>query len=489
MEGSAYKTKYEILKRAQEAIGIPIGDIDKTGRIKTGKGAIGTVIEESWFGYHPNSEAEPDFPEAKVELKATPYIRTSNGISAKERLVCNIINYMTEYDKTFENSDFWHKCQTILLMSYEHKKDVPKADYTIDKAVLFGFPEEDLLIIEHDWETIMNKVKAGEAHLLTEGDTLYLAACTKGANSSSVRQQPFSDVPAKQRAYSLKTSYMTNILRTYIFGDKRDPNIITDIYILLFDDDHSRVVEIDTELFSESYNELLIKDWAKLTNKTFEGVVDEMLSPFYGLSVPVLIEKFAIDKSSKNLNERLLSKMLGVSCRVSETREFKNANIIPKTIRIQRNGSIKESMSFPSFKFTEIIDEDWETSTLRTYLEPAKFMFVIFRENEAGVYVFERIKFWNIPYEDLEEVHRVWDKTVSTIKAGVELNFDGRVTHNNLPKATESYVAHVRPHAKDSNDTYPLPDGREMPKQSFWFNSSYIRHIIEGDGNEASSEL
>lgn len=489
MEGSAYKTKYEILKRAQEAIGIPIGDIDKTGRIKTGKGAIGTVIEESWFGYHPNSEAEPDFPEANVELKATPYIRTSNGISAKERLVCNIINYMTEYDKTFENSDFWHKCQTILLMSYEHKKDVPKADYTIDKAVLFGFPEEDLLIIEHDWETIMNKVKAGEAHLLTEGDTLYLAACTKGANSSSVRQQPFSDVPAKQRAYSLKTSYMTNILRTYIFGDKRDPNIITDISFLLFDDNHSRVVEIDTELYSESYNELLIKDWEKLTNKTFEGIVDEMLSPFYGLSVPVLIERFAIDKSSKNLNERLLSKMLGVSCRVSETREFKNANIIPKTIRIQKNGFIKESMSFPSFKFTEIIDEDWETSTLRTYLEPAKFMFVIFRENEAGVYVFERIKFWNIPYEDLEEVHRVWDKTVSTIKAGVELNFDGRVTHNNLPKATESYVAHVRPHAKDSNDTYPLPDGREMPKQSFWFNSSYIRHIIEGDGNEASSEL
>ena len=488
MKDSDYKTPYEVLKRAQEAIGIPMREIDKTGRITTGKGAIGTVIEESWFGYKPNSESEPDFPEAKIELKATPYIKTSKGISAKERLVCNIINYMTEYNKTFKTSDFWHKCQTILLMSYEHRRDIPKADFTIDKAVLFGFPEEDLLIIEHDWETIMNKVRAGEAHLLTEGDTLYLAACTKGVNASSVRQQPFSDIPAKQRAYSLKSSYMTNILRTYIFGDKRDPNIITDVSFLI-GDGKQHIAEISHEMFSETYNELLIKDWQKLTDKSFENIVDEMLSPYYGLTVSVLIERFNVEKTSKNLNERLLSKMLGVSCRVSETREFKNANIIPKTIRIQRNGTIKESMSFPSFKFTEIIEEDWETSTLRTYLEPAKFMFVIFRENDAGVYVFERIKFWNIPYEDLEEVHRVWDKTVNTIRAGVELTFDGRVTHNNLPKATESYVAHVRPHAKDSNDTYPLPDGREMPKQSFWFNSSYIRNIIEGDENEASSEL
>lgn len=43
----------------------------------------------------------------------------------------------------------------------------------------------------------MNKV-IGEAHCLTEGDTLYLAACTKGATSASVRQQPFSPIPANK---------------------------------------------------------------------------------------------------------------------------------------------------------------------------------------------------------------------------------------------------------------------------------------------------
>ena len=190
-----YSTKEEVLKRAQEAINIPLGDIDQTGRLQTGKGAIGTVLEESWFGYTPNSKAEPDFAEAGVELKATPYVKTKTGIRAKERLVCNIINYMTEYSKTFYTSDFWHKCETILIMSYEHKPDCPKTDFTVDRAILFSFPMEDLVIIEHDWETIINKIRSGQAHLLTEGDTLYLAACTKGASAASVRQQPFSDIP------------------------------------------------------------------------------------------------------------------------------------------------------------------------------------------------------------------------------------------------------------------------------------------------------
>lgn len=206
MEGTQYVTRESILQRAQEIKGIPLRDVDKTGRLATGKGAIGTVIEESWFGYTPNSESEPDFPEAGVELKVTPYLRGKNGIRAKERLVCNIINYMEEYDKTFQTSAFWHKCNTMLLMSYEHLADKPKGDFRIDEAVLFSFPEEDLAIIEHDWETIMEKVRAGRAHELSEGDTLYLAACTKGANASSVRQQPFSELPAKQRAYALKVS-------------------------------------------------------------------------------------------------------------------------------------------------------------------------------------------------------------------------------------------------------------------------------------------
>ena len=448
VEGTQYVTREAILQRALEIKGIPLRNIDKTGRLATGKGAIGTVIEESWFGYTPNSESEPDFPEAGVELKVTPYLRGKNGIRAKERLVCNIINYMEEYDKTFQSSAFWHKCNTVLLMSYEHLVDRPKGDFRIDEAVLFSFPEEDLAIIEHDWETIMEKVRAGRAHELSEGDTLYLAACTKGANASSVRQQPFSDTPAKQRAYSLKASYMTQILNRYIFGDEPC--------------------------------ERIIKGWRSLEHYSFEELVTRRLVPFYGKTLTWLKEVCHVETTAKNANELILAKMLGVEGKITHTEEFQKAGIIPKTIRVQKNGKIKESMSFPTFDFIKLSHEDvWEDSELYNLLAPTKFMFVIFQEQADGEYVFERVMFWNIPNNDLAEVQRVWERTVQTVREGVRLVQTPRGISNNLPKQAESRVAHVRPHGKDASDKFPLPDGRMMTKQCFWLNNTYIAEQIK----------
>lgn len=448
MEGTVYLTKEALLKRAQEIIGIPLGAIDRTGRLSTGKGAIGTMIEESWFGYSPNSESEPDFPEAGVELKATPYLRNAHGdIRAKERLVCNIINYMEEYGRTFQTSSFWHKCNTMLLMSYEHFKDKPKAEYRIDKAILFSFPEEDLIIIEQDWEHIMDKVRKGLAHEISEGDTLYLAACTKGANATSVRQQPFSDIPAKQRAYSLKSSYMTQILNKFIFGEQEDEHII--------------------------------KDWHQLAEHTFEEYLIGRVSPYFGKTQDELKAILGVESTAKNLNELLLAKMLGVSGKISNSEEFKKASIIPKTIRIQQNGTIKESMSFPKFDFIELSQEEaWEESELYNYLAPTKFLFVIYQENARDELVFDRVKFWNMPSADLEEVGRVWARTVQTIREGVQLYPTARGMGNNLPKSTESPVAHVRPHGRDGSDQAPLPDGRMMTKQCFWLNNSYVKKQI-----------
>ena len=451
MEGTVYLTREALLKRAQEIIGIPLVTIDKTGRLSTGKGAIGTMIEESWFGYSPNSESEPDFPEAGVELKATPYLRNAKGdIHAKERLVCNIINYMEEYDRTFQTSSFWHKCNTMLLMSYEHFSDKPKTEYHIDKAILFSFPEEDLIIIEQDWERIMDKVRRGLAHEISEGDTLYLAACTKGASAKSVRRQPFSNIPAKQRAYSLKSSYMTQILNKFIFGNQEDEHII--------------------------------KDWHNLTNRSFEEYLIGKVSPYFGKTQNELKTILGVDSNAKNLNELLLAKMLGVSGKISNSEEFKKAGISPKTIRIQRDGSITECMSFPKFDFIELSKETiWEESELYNMLAPTKYLFVIFQERGENEYIFERIQFWNIPNVDLDEVKRVWERTIQIIREGVVLTPTARGVKNNLPKVRESTVAHVRPHGRDGSDKAPLPDGRMMTKQCFWLNNRYVKaQIMKG---------
>ena len=98
------------------------------------------------------------------------------------------------------------------------------------------------------------------------------------------------------------------------------------------------------------------------------------------------------------------------------------ANIVPKTIRINKNGSIKESMSFPTFKFTEIINENWKDSELREMFNTTKFMFAVFKEYD-GKYHFENIKFWNMPVNILDnDVKSVWDKTIDVIKKGEIVN-------------------------------------------------------------------
>ena len=449
MEGTNYTTKEAVFKRGQEAIGVPFRDMDASGRLSTGKGAIGTVIEEGWFGYRPNSESEPDFPEAGVELKVTPYVISKGELRAKERLVCNIINYMEEYQRTFQTSSFWHKCNTMLIMSYQHIDGVPKGDLSVDKAVLFSFPEEDLVIIEQDWEKIMAKVRRGEAHLISEGDTLYLAACTKGANAQSVRPQPFSTIPAKQRAYSLKSSYMTQILNKYIFGSAE--------------------------------SEIIIKDWHELSSQSFEDAVIEKLRPYFGMTQEQLMTLFDLQNGPKDINAILLARMLGLKGKLTKAEEFQKAGIVPKTIRVQVNGKIKECMSFPAIDFIRLSQEtSWEDSELYELLAPTKFMFVIFQEQQDGTYLFSRVKFWNIPSDDLDEVGRVWRRTVDTIRKGVVFTRTPRGLTNNLPKQTDSRVAHVRPHAKDGDDKLPLPDGRMMTRQCFWLNNTYIAEQIKG---------
>ena len=447
MNDKHYKTKRAVLARAEQVIGIPLKDIDKTDRLKTGKGAIGSVLEESWFGYKINSESAPDFADAGVELKATPYRKTRKGIRAKERLVCNIIDYMSEHDKTFETSSFWKKCNTMLIMAYEHIDNEAKENFTISNVFLFSFPEQDLEVIKHDWLKIVEKIQAGRAHEISESDTLYLGACTKGASSKNTRNQPFSAIPAMQRAYSLKSSYMTYILNNYIFGSATDENII--------------------------------KDSAELADIGFEQYITNRIKPYVGLSQETLKQQFGIKTKAKHVNELLLAKMLGIDGKIAHTQEFRKANIIPKTIRVQKSGSIKESMSFPTINFIDIVQETWDESTFKNYLTQTKFLFIIFQFNENNELIFRNLVFWNIPETDLFEVETVWRETVRRLQTGEALILDGKKQIVNLPKQKENPVCHVRPHGMNSDDKSPLPDGRNMTKQSFWLRNKYIRAQIE----------
>ena len=457
-----YHTPEEIMQKADEAIGKTFGSIDKTDRLKNekAKGGLGQVIEESLFEYKVNSDARPDFEEAGVELKVTAFKRNKNKtISAKERLVLNIINYMEEVNTTFETSSFWKKNEKILLMIYEWLPETAQRDFIIYKNILLQYPEADLEIIKRDWETIVNKIKAGKAHELSEGDTNYLGACTKGANKSSLREQPYSDTMAMQRAYALKSSYMTAIMRKHLQKD---------------------------DLVSFAKPE-------ELKSKSMEELLHDRFSSYIGMTDNQIADKlgFPYNPKAKHFIATLVSNLLGVKgTKLDSIEEFTKANIQFKTIRLEPNGKPKESMSFEQIDFQQWATETWEESYLREKFMETKFLFVIFeyketeKQNPNRKPYLKGIKLWNMPLPTIDkEMKQLWEEVNKIVAEGIKLEYKTKgkkvVQINNLPKSDFNGVSHVRPKARDGSDKVTLPNGEQITKQCFWLNREYISEIVK----------
>lgn len=433
-----------------ESIGLHESDdefysISRQNERKHYKGKLGQLIEEKYFHYECNSDSSADFKEAGVELKVTPYKKYDNGrCVAKERVSLTMINYMEVINEPFFNSHLWQKCRLILFMWYRYNgKEASALDQSIDFVQLFTPDKEDLAIIKHDYEIIVSKIKEGKAHELSEADTMYLGAATKSANSSVTRPQPFSTLPARQRAFTYKNSYMTYLLNSYFIPGKKK---------------YERINDYDSSVSFESY-------------------VESRINAYRGWTLSDLIRSFGLRPGAKNIASTVAFRILGIKGNNAE--EFVKANIVVKTIRINKNNRITENMSFPAFRFNEIVNETWEDSSFGDYMRETKFLFVVYKYDESNILHLQGCQFWNIPYEDLEEkVRSVWEKTVEVIKKGLKIEKQNGRNQSNLPKAKDNWICHVRPHARDSKDTDVLPDGRLYPKQCFWLSNKYIYQQI-----------
>lgn len=421
----------------------------------SGKGNFGQVLEKFYFGYEPNSDAEPDFKEAGLELKTSPLKKLKNGqIRSKERVVLNIINYLKVHNEVFESSSFVNKNGHILFVFYLYDKLKEFLDYNILIVSDWRFPEEDLKIIKSDWQKINKKIKDGNAHKLSEGDTFYLGACTKGASAlKSLRQQPFSNIKAKQRAYSLKQGYVNHILSSL------------------------------TQEQNTQYGKILgTKDLLEKYSSIEEIVISKFESN-YGLTSLDIEEKYdlKLNNRSKNYFASLTNSILDIQLG-KKIEEFEKADVIVKTIRLKENDMPKEDISFPAFKFADLVREEWEDSNFKETLE-RKYFFVFYKFQKEGL-VLKKAIFWNMPQNDIEEAKSVWAGAVNVISEGKivkEIKGNRRITF--FPKKKDNRISHVRPHALNSRDTYPLPVEDKLTglksytKQSFWLNSSYVKSI------------
>jgi DNA mismatch repair protein MutH len=390
------------------------------GRVENlkNKGDLGRLVETHFFEISPSNK-EIDFPEAGLELKVTGLNRKSTGqYVAKERLVLGMINFQNIIDEDWETSYLVMKCHLMLILFYRFTKGLPRADQRfVLPPLLYRISDWDEKDLKRDWEAIRAKVAEGRAHELSEGDTFLLGACRKGAGG------------AKSRAYSFKPSYLNRIIQR-----------------------HQGVLD----------------DGALDQALGFEEATLARFTPYLGLSVQAISARLNYFKSSPNHKgylAELARRMLGTSKKALP--EFAENGIEMKTIRLGARGVPPEDMSFPHFDFLKVQNQEWEESDLFDKIE-RKFLFIVFVLNPDGVLRLEKVFYWNMPFEDRLEAAAVWEKTKALVSRSL-------VT---FPRASESRVAHVRPHGRNRADTLPLPDGSRYTKQAFWLNRAYLAEVI-----------
>lgn len=480
-----FKSVEEVHNHAKKAVGKTIYELNGNQTLRETKGSYGAAFE-NWFGKERDNLSEPDIAEVGVELKMTPFRQLKNGkYSAKERLVLNIINYENMAEETFEDSHFIFKNRRLQIAFYEYLKHTPKDQWTIYETILYEMAKnpKDYEVIKNDWKIIKRYVDEGRAHELSESLTSYLGACTKGASAKSVRTQPYSNIPAKQRAYSFKGSYMTSILRKYIFGEEKSDSIVKDLF--------------------------------ELKEKDIKTIILERFEPHIGKSIKQLKSEFNITKDSYQSNYLIASAILdldgeyGSGKAFKQVEEFEKASIELKTVKFNQNNVNRESMSFPAFNFKELADEEWindegePSAEWHNFLLDTLFLFFVVK-TENGIDYFKGVKFFSVPDADLQGLIReVWEDTVKKIKEGVQLKavpWGGNYRiENNFVEKSDEMISHVRPHESKADysvngvcaDELPAkiqwtnkPDSDKysdywMTKQCFWLNNSYIKEQVE----------
>ena len=421
---------------------------------KKGKGGLGQMVENIYFLLETNNYAGADFSEAGMELKCTPLKKSkTDDYLIKERLVCNMINYCEVVKEDFEHSHFYLKCRLMLLLFYLHQANCDNLDLEFIFSVLWRLPEKDLLIIKHDYDTIIKKIKQGKAHELSEGDTMYLGACRKGQKGDSLMKQPYnSETDAPRRAFSLKMTYMRTVLDFIIRSGK---NAI------------SNVAETKTELVSTR----------ALKERSFDEILLSRFNPYMLMPFEKIARRKNVDISNNPKNKFSLVAnaiaALGKCSNINRSEEFQKAGLTMKTIRVQANGVIKEAMSFENIDYIEVAEcEEWTDSRLYE-LYSSRFMFVVFREQTSSKedFVLDDVFFWTMPQQDLEWAEVYWNHIKTNI-------LQGHISEEYWWKGSDRKKFHVRPKAQKAKDLAPTPDGKGAKKFCYWFNNDYVREIV-----------
>jgi DNA mismatch repair protein MutH len=427
-----------IERRAKALVGRRLGEMTTIAAeeqlTSRSRGTVGHHLER-YFGLQISSVAGPDFAVTETELKSVPVVRQGNTFAAKERTFITAIDYARVADVPFEGSSLDTKTRRTLYVFYEWMPDTAVADLRVRRVLLHERDDLDELALREAYEHVQHQVRAGRAHELSESDTWGVGPATKDARARGV-PQPFSDEPARRRAFAWRPAYTTRLFQ---------------------------LAKLATEPEVEAPDEL----------QDLVDAVRDRLLPHHGRSVAELRNRYAphISDGAKSLASSATRALLRAGD-ANALEAFQRLGITVRTVRALRTTLRPfESVSFPAIDFLEVAETPWEASPLQEQLNAV--LFVVFTADRTDAPRDARlwtVFLWHPEPADLDLMREEYERYRRAI---------GTQPPDRWPTAAATEVLHVRPHGRDKQDRRPLPTGGNHVRSAFWLNQDYVQRLIE----------
>lgn len=349
----------------------------------------------------------------------------------------NIIN------EEYEFSRLLFKNKKILIIWYRYEENTNYSDMEISDYQLYDLSQDEE-IIKNDFYIIKDMVAKGEAHKISEGQTSYLGACPKGEGHDQTTPQPNNKEEAKPRAFCLKNSYMTGILRNLISGN-----------------------QFNTE----------VKE-----SKTIEEYINNQIKYYIGktqleLYKMVVGEEYK-KKIPKNFSKMISDRLIGKDSELENKNElFKKTTYVIKNLPVYPNDEAVERMSFRNLRISEF-EKDWEESDWKQYFEEVTLIVICYevKDNKVknGYRKLKKAKTISFTDEDLEQLKKGYEMIQNTIRRR-------DISLLPYPDSHENQIIEIAPKGKKNDDAYNKFFGKNTTRTSFMLSKSFLNKKLKNN--------
>lgn len=179
--------------------------------LKRDKGWIGQLLEQI-LGASAGNLSEPDFQALGIELKTIPL---NSRLQAKETTYVCTVPLIHNIGLQWHESCVFKKLQKVLWIPVEADPDIPLALRKLGSGFIWTPDEEDLDILQSDWEEFMEIISLGKVESITAHQGDYLQIRPKAANASMVTAGIGRNGRLRKtlpRGFYLRTSFTNKIL-------------------------------------------------------------------------------------------------------------------------------------------------------------------------------------------------------------------------------------------------------------------------------------